>query len=71
MGKLIAGQWRRDGVEKYLEDGALRRPPSLFRNWIGLIDADKAPVFPAEAGRYHLYVSLACPGRIARSSCAA
>ncbi|WP_166145517.1 glutathione S-transferase family protein [Methylosinus sp. RM1] len=61
MGELIAGQWRRGGVEKLLEDGRLRRPTSLFRNWIGLSDADKTPAFPAEAGRYHLYVSLACP----------
>ncbi len=61
MGELIAGQWRRGGVEKLLEDGRLRRPPAVFRNWIGLTETDKAPAFPAEAGRYHLYVSLACP----------
>jgi putative glutathione S-transferase len=37
------------------EDGAFRRQDSVFRNQIGSAD------FPAEAGRYHLYVSWACP----------
>ncbi|RQM25440.1 hypothetical protein B5M09_011832 [Aphanomyces astaci] len=36
-------------------DGEFKRQVSSFRNWIG---TDK---FPAEKGRYHLYVSLACP----------
>jgi putative glutathione S-transferase len=34
------------------------RPPSKFRDWIS---ADGSTVYPAEAGRYHLYVSWACP----------
>ncbi len=35
-----------------------RRQPSRFRDWV---TADGSTAFPAEAGRYHLYVSWACP----------
>ena len=38
--------------------GEFVRSPSSFRNWI---TADGSSGFPAEANRYHLYVSLACP----------
>jgi putative glutathione S-transferase len=34
------------------------RPPSTIRDWVS---ADGSTPFPAEAGRYHLYVSWACP----------
>jgi glutathionyl-hydroquinone reductase len=34
------------------------RPPSKFRDWVS---ADGSTAYPAEAGRYHLYVSWACP----------
>ncbi|KAF0691591.1 Aste57867_17220 [Aphanomyces stellatus] len=37
------------------KDGEFKRQVSSFRDWIG------SPRFPAEKGRYHLYVSLACP----------
>lgn len=40
------------------EKGEFVRKQSAFRNWIS---ADGSTGFPAEAGRYHLYVSLACP----------
>ncbi|GLD93245.1 hypothetical protein PINS_up001837 [Pythium insidiosum] len=40
------------------EKGTFQREPSVFRNWI---QADPAAEFPAEKGRYHLYISLACP----------
>ncbi|KAL8566962.1 hypothetical protein ACOMHN_059762 [Nucella lapillus] len=40
------------------EKGEFVRKPSAFRNWIS---ADGSTGFKAEAGRYHLYVSLACP----------
>lgn len=40
------------------EDGTFKRPPSKFRDWIS---SDGSTEFPAEAGRYHLYVSWACP----------
>jgi len=38
--------------------GAFVRQQSRFRDWVR---ADGSTAFPAEAGRYHLYVSLACP----------
>lgn len=34
MGELIGGTWHRSGVEAVLSEGILRRPPSVFRNWI-------------------------------------
>jgi len=40
------------------ESGAFVRQESAFRQWV---TADGSSGFPAEAGRYHLYVSLACP----------
>jgi len=40
------------------KDGEFIRPPVTFRNWI---KADGTSSFTPEAGRYHLYVSLACP----------
>lgn len=58
MGELISGTWHTSGVERVLGGGELKRPPSVFRNWITA--AGDGP-FTAEAGRYHLYVSLACP----------
>lgn len=39
-------------------DGSFRRQVSAFRDWVR---DDPAAAFPAVAGRYHLYVSLACP----------
>jgi putative glutathione S-transferase len=58
MGELIAGIWKRNGIEGVLADGQLRRPPSVFREWI---TTEPDSPFKAEPGRYHLYVSLACP----------
>ena len=40
------------------EKGAFVRQQSAFREWV---TADGSSGFPAEAGRYHLYVSYACP----------
>ncbi|GAA0170334.1 reductase [Lithospermum erythrorhizon] len=40
------------------EAGALMRPASVFRHFIS---RDPGSTFPPEAGRYHLYVSYACP----------
>jgi putative glutathione S-transferase len=40
------------------DNGRFVRPPSRFRDWVS---ADGSSEFPAQAGRYHLYVSLACP----------
>ena len=48
-------------------DGRFVRQESRFRRWV---TADGSSGLRAEPGRYHLYVSLACPWRTARSSCA-
>ena len=63
MGLLIDGQWKDQWYESSA-DGAFQREQAQRRNWV---TADGAPGpngeggFKAEAGRYHLYVSLACP----------
>jgi putative glutathione S-transferase len=63
MGELVDGKWRRTGVETVLAEGELRRPPSVFRDWVTADGSasEGAHSFKAERGRYHLYVSLACP----------
>ncbi len=40
------------------EDGEFARQEDAFRDWVS---ADGSTPYPAESGRYHLYVSLACP----------
>ena len=40
------------------DDGEFVRKPTTFRSWIR---ADGSSGFPPESGRYHLYVSYACP----------
>ena len=40
------------------DDGRFVRRESLFRRWV---TDDPAATFPLQVGRYHLYVSLACP----------
>ena len=65
MGLLVDGVWRDDSFDKArLEGGRFNRPTTKFRNWV-TPDGSPGPSgeggFPAEAGRYHLYVSLACP----------
>ncbi len=40
------------------ERGSFQRQESMFRGWVR---QDGSTEFPPEAGRYHLYVSLACP----------
>jgi glutathionyl-hydroquinone reductase len=44
--------------DEQTSDGRFQRQGDAFREWI---TADGSSGFPAEAGRYHLYVSLACP----------
>jgi putative glutathione S-transferase len=56
MGQMIDGAWVRENHLAATVEGAFQRPPSRFRESIA---PDTA--FPPEAGRYHLYVSLACP----------
>ena len=64
MGQLVDGVWQDVWYDTKSTGGAFRRTTARFRNWI---TPDGAPGpsgeggFPAESGRYHLYVSLACP----------
>ena len=57
------GAWRTDDPTR-IKDGHFIRPPTTYRNFV-TADGSPGPTgqggFPAEAGRYHLYVSLACP----------
>ncbi|KAF5190421.1 Glutathione s-transferase omega-like [Thalictrum thalictroides] len=48
----------RSALDEMSESGAFNRTPSTFRN---LISRDPKSPFPAESGRYHLYISYACP----------
>jgi len=64
MGLLQNGKWVDQWYDTKASKGHFVRKASQFRNWI---TADGAPGpsgvggFRAEAGRYHLYVSYACP----------
>lgn len=64
MGKLIDGIWHDVWYETEDTNGRFERQDSSFRNWV-TADGSAGPSgkggFKAEAGRYHLYVSLACP----------
>lgn len=64
MGLLIDGEWHDKWYDTKSSGGAFERSTSKFRNWItpdGSPGPSGAGGFPAESGRYHLYVSLACP----------
>ena len=58
MGMLVKGVWHDVWYDTKAAGGAFERAPTTFRN---RVSADGSTGFPAEAGRYHLYVSLACP----------
>ncbi|MEM9174539.1 MAG: glutathione S-transferase family protein [Myxococcota bacterium] len=58
MGLLIEGRWSTDWYETKSTGGRFVRKDSHFRN---TVRADGSTPFAPEAGRYHLYVSLACP----------
>jgi len=62
MGQLVDGVWQ-DDLERH-KDGHYVRATTSFRNWV-TADGSTGPSgrggFKAEHGRYHLYVSLACP----------
>ncbi len=58
MGLLIDGAWRDQWYDTAATGGRFVRQESRFRNWV---TADGSSGFKAEPGRYHLYVSLACP----------
>jgi glutathionyl-hydroquinone reductase len=59
MGMLVDGQWRdEDPVNEIGKAGNFQRVDSVFRD---RITADGSSGFPAEAGRYHIYVAYTCP----------
>jgi glutathionyl-hydroquinone reductase len=58
MGLLVQGKWQDRWYETKQSGGRFERKASSFRDQVS---ADGASGFLAEPGRYHLYVSLACP----------
>ena len=56
MGLLVNGEWHTDWYSTKESKGAFVRPQTSFRRNLG---ADS--LFRPESGRYHLYVSHACP----------
>ncbi|AFZ73619.1 glutathione S-transferase family protein [Natronobacterium gregoryi] len=58
MNTLVDGEWRTDAYETTDEDGSFERQETTFRDWVR---DDPDARFRPEAGRYHLYVSAACP----------
>ncbi|MGC6517581.1 MAG: glutathione S-transferase family protein [Candidatus Puniceispirillaceae bacterium] len=64
MGLLIDGVWSDQWYDTKASDGKFVRDVARFRNWV-TSDGSAGPTgssgFAAEAGRYHLYVSYACP----------
>ena len=64
MGLLVDGVWHDQWYDTKASGGAFVRSTAKFRNWI-TADSSAGPTgeggFPAELGRYHLYVSHACP----------
>jgi len=64
MGQLVDGKWEDVWYETKSTGGKFVRANSAFRNWV-TASGEPGPSgeggFKAEPGRYHLYVSLACP----------
>ncbi len=64
MGLLIDGEWHDQWYDTGKSKGRFVRQDSAYRHWI-TADGSAGPTgdtgFKAETGRYHLYVSMACP----------
>lgn len=58
MGLLVDGQWQDKWYDTKKSHGRFVREDAQFRNWLS---AAEDAQFAAQSGRYHLYVSLACP----------
>jgi putative glutathione S-transferase len=56
MGVMIDGKWHTQSLAELAKEGDFERKESSFRDWV-----KPGGEYPPEAGRYHLYVSLACP----------
>ena len=64
MGRLIEGRWSNEWYDTSKTGGKFVRHDSSFRNWVtadGSTGSSGEGGFQAAAGRYHLYVSYACP----------
>ncbi|MGT2687203.1 glutathione S-transferase family protein [Streptococcus porcinus] len=64
MGLLVDGNWQDKWYDTKSTGGHFVRSQTQFRNWItndGSLGPTGDKGFKAESGRYHLYVSLACP----------
>lgn len=64
MGLLVDGKWHDQWYDTASTGGRFVRSDAQFRNWVtpdGGAGPGGSGGFKAEAGRYHLYVSLACP----------
>lgn len=64
MGQLVDGVWHDEWYDTESTGGRFQRTTTAWRNWV-TPDGSPGPSgqggFAAESGRYHLYVSLACP----------
>ncbi len=64
MGQMVNGIWQSRDTNEIKTDGQFVRKASSFRNWV-TEDGSAGPTgrggFKVESGRYHLYVSYACP----------
>src|ERR1700740_2543846 len=63
MGLMINGQWTDQSYDTSSTGGRFVRADTTFRDWVVPIGAKDGASsrFVAEKGRYHLYLSLACP----------
>ena len=64
MGQLVNGEWSEAWYDTTASGGAFQRSTAGFRNWVtpdGAAGISGGGGFAAESGRYHLYVSYACP----------
>ncbi|MEJ6478271.1 MAG: glutathione S-transferase family protein [Octadecabacter sp.] len=64
MGQLVDGVWHDVWYDTKSTGGAFKRSNAKFRNWItadGSAGESGEGGFEAQSGRYHLYVSYACP----------
>lgn len=64
MGLLVDGMWHDTWYDTGANKGKFVRSEAQFRNWVtadGGAGASGKAGFKAEAGRYHLYISNACP----------
>ena len=64
MGLLVEGVWKDQWYDTESTDGKFERQDAGFRNWVtadGTAGPSGSAGFKADSGRYHLYVSYACP----------